>query len=158
MKKEKILSIIRISLGFVFLWAFFDKLIGLGFATTREKSWLAGGSPTTGFLTYGVKGPFAEFFNSLAGIGLVDWMFMLGLLFVGLTLCLGIYVRAGAAIGIIMLMLMYLALILPENNPILDDHIIYSLMLLYIMYTDTKHCWCLGGKCNHENTSDRNIL
>ncbi|MCA9356478.1 hypothetical protein H6790_01475 [Candidatus Nomurabacteria bacterium] len=158
MKKENILNIIRIALGFVFLWAFIDKLVGLGFATTRDKSWLAGGSPTTGFLTYGVKGPFADFFGSLAGVHFVDWMFMLGLLFVGLTLCTGIYVRAGAAIGIIMLMLMYLALMLPENNPIIDDHIVYSLILLYIMHTDTKHCWCLGKKCNHENTSDRNIV
>ena len=47
----------RISLGFYFLWTFFDKLIGLGFSTCRdavggavtvgcEQAWLFGGSPT----------------------------------------------------------------------------------------------------------------
>jgi len=37
----KILGILRISFGLIFLWAFFDKLFGLGFATASDKSWIA---------------------------------------------------------------------------------------------------------------------
>ena len=62
------LSVSRILIGLVFLWAFFDKLFGLGFATTADKSWLSGGSPTTGFLSH-VQGPFADVFNALAVFG-----------------------------------------------------------------------------------------
>ena len=32
------LAVLRISTGFVFLWAFFDKLFGWGFATTSKRS------------------------------------------------------------------------------------------------------------------------
>jgi len=159
--RENILNIISISMGFIFLWAFFDKLLGLGFATAKDKAWIAGGSPTTGFLTHGVKGPLAGVFNSLAGVGLVDWLFMLGLLFVGLTLCIGIGLRAGAGVGVIMLVLMYLALLLPENNPIIDDHIIYSLVLIYLIHSDAGQYSYFGKKFRNrknENFSNRNIV
>lgn len=119
-------------MGFIFLWAFLDKTFGLGFATTPEKSWINGGSPTTGFLSFGVKGPLAEVFHALAGVALVDWLFMLGLLFIGLTLMLNKYIKWGAIAGIVMMFLMYLALLLPENNPIIDDHIVYLLVLALI--------------------------
>ncbi len=137
MKKEKItLTVLRYAMSFIFLWAFFDKLFGLGFATTVEKAWINGGSPTTGFLSFGVKGPFIEIFNSLAGLVVVDWLFMLGLLFIGLTLLLNKYVKLGALAGVVMLILMYLALLFPENNPLIDDHIVYALVLMLIAWKD----------------------
>lgn len=124
------LGLARLALGLTFLWAFFDKTFGLGFATTAEKAWLAGGSPTTGFLTNAVHGPFASFYHSLAGSGLVDWLFMLGLLFIGISLTFGIFVKLGSLAGMIMLFLMYTAAGLPpENNPVIDDHLIYALMM-----------------------------
>jgi thiosulfate dehydrogenase [quinone] large subunit len=120
---------LRFVMSFIFLWAFFDKLFGLGFATTSEKAWIHGGSPTTGFLTGGVQGPFAPLFHSLAGVALVDWLFMLGLLLTGLTLLLNRYVRLGAIAGIVMMLLMWLAVLFPANNPIIDEHIVYALVL-----------------------------
>lgn len=119
-------------MGFIFLWAFLDKTFGLGFATKSSGAWIHGGSPTTGFLTHAVQGPFATIFKSLAGIAVVDWLFMLGLLFVGLTLIIGRFVRWGSIVGIVMLVLMYLAVLWPANNPVIDDHIIYALILAYI--------------------------
>src|SRR3989344_2695414 len=98
-KFKGVLGILRLSMGLIFLWAFFDKLLGWGFATTPEKAWMVGGSPTAGFLQFGVHGPFTEFFNSLAGSTLVDWLFMLGLLFIGITLTLGIFMKLGAYAG-----------------------------------------------------------
>ncbi|MFA6076456.1 MAG: hypothetical protein WC735_00035 [Candidatus Paceibacterota bacterium] len=120
---------LRFVMSFIFLWAFFDKTFGLGFATTAEKAWIHGGSPTTGFLSFGVKGPFTEIFHSLAGVAVVDWLFMLGLLFIGLTLLFNKYVLWGAIAGIIMMLLMWLAVLFPENNPIIDEHIVYALVL-----------------------------
>lgn len=138
--KNNINIALRLSMGFIFFWAFLDKTFGLGFATSPEKSWLAGGSPTTGFLSFGVKGPFASFFQSLAGIPMIDWLFMLGLLFVGLTLLLNRFVKWGAIAGSLMLLFMYLALLLPENNPIIDDHLIYILVLLnLVIQTEDKN-------------------
>ncbi len=131
---SKVFSIttLRLLMGFIFLWAFLDKTFGLGIATESSKAWIAGGSPTTGFLANAVQGPFATFFNSLAGVVLVDWLFMLGLLFVGVTLILNRYVKWGAVAGIFMMLLMYASLLFPENNPFVDDHLVYAVLLGYI--------------------------
>lgn len=143
---KAVLGLLRLSMGLMFLWAFFDKLLGWGFATTPEKSWLAGGSPTAGFLANAVHGPFADFFHSLAGSGLVDWLFMLGLLFIGVTLTLGIAVRLGTLAGALMLFLMYLAVGLPPvNHPFIDDHFINFLVMLLLMFSEPGKYFGLGN-------------
>lgn len=145
-KFKAVLGILRISMGFMFLWAFFDKLLGLGFATTSEKAWLAGGSPTTGFLQFAVKGPFIDFFHGLAGNGMIDWLFMLGLLFVGIALTLGIFMKLGGWAGILMLLLMYLAIGLPpENNPFIDDHFINILVILILVLSNSGKYFGFGN-------------
>ena len=127
--KHTTLLLLRFGMAFIFLWAFVDKTFGLGFATTVEKAWINGGSPTTGFLTNATQGPLAGLFQSLAGLQIVDWLFMLGLLFVGLTLLVNKFVKWGSIAGSVMLFLMYLAVLPPENNPLIDDHIIYIVVL-----------------------------
>lgn len=125
------LAVARIMLGFVFLWAFLDKTFGLGLATPAERAWISGGSPTTGFLTMGVnpESPMANFFIGLAGQAWVDWLFMLGLLGIGVALILGVGLRIAAVSGTILLVLMWAAENPLENNPLVDDHLIYAVML-----------------------------
>lgn len=133
LQKERILFIaIRVSLGLIFLWAFFDKLFGLGFSTAAEASWLAGGSPTSGYLLYGTHGPLAGVFQMLAGQAWVDWLFMMGLLGIGAGLISGYVLRVSAYAGSAMLMLMFISAFPPEHHPFLDEHVIYTLMLLWI--------------------------
>lgn len=116
-------------MSFIFLWAFVDKTFGLGFSTKSKDAWIHGGSPTTGFLKFGTHGPLASFFQNLAGQPIVDWLFMLGLLFIGLTLLLNRFLFLGAIAGVIMVMLMWLALLPPENNPLIDEHVVYAIVL-----------------------------
>lgn len=127
-------ALARILLGFIFLWAFLDKTFGLGYATASASAWVNGGSPTTGFLKMGVNpdSPFASFFNGLAGNGIVDLLFMLGLLGVGTALILGIGLRIAAVGGGVLVIMMWAALLPLENNPIIDDHIVYASLLLII--------------------------
>ena len=138
-------GVVRIALGLIFLWAFFDKLIGLGFATAADNSWLAGGSPTYGFLAKGVHGPLAAFYNSIASSSLVEWMFMLGLLFIGVSLTLGIFMRLGCIFGIAMMLLMWSALLPPANHPFIDDHVIYALVMLGLMFSKAGHVLGFGN-------------
>lgn len=136
-KTKYVFGLLRMGMGWIFLWAFMDKLLGLGFSTLPVRAWTAGGSPTRGFLSSAPHGPLAEFFQSLAGVALVDWLFMLGILFAGLALLSGIFVRLGGTAGILILLLMYLAVGLPpENNPFLDDHIIYILVILGLVFSN----------------------
>src|SRR3972149_8706525 len=101
--------VLRLAIGLIFFWVFVDKLLGLGFATKSENAWINGGSPTSGFLLNATRGPLEALFKGLAGVALVDWLFMLGLLFVGLTVTFNRYIKWGALAGSVMLLLMYLS-------------------------------------------------
>jgi len=135
-----IAAITRISLGWTFLWAFLDKAFALGHETGVDQAtgvvdyfgpaaWINGGSPTAGFLGFATEGPFAGFYQGLAGNAFIDWIFMLALLGIGLALMLGVGMRIAAASGALLLVMMWTAVLPPANNPFMDDHIIYALVL-----------------------------
>ncbi|HWS35814.1 MAG TPA: DoxX family membrane protein [Actinoplanes sp.] len=149
------LAVLRISLGFVFLWAFFDKLFGWSYATPAERAWINGGSPTKGFLSGVDIGPFQGFFTGIAGQAWADWLFMLGLLGVGAALLLGIGLRLAAGAGTLMMLLMWFAEFPParttsageathSTNPIMDYHLVYALGVIVTMLTYAGHTWGLG--------------
>lgn len=125
------LAVGRIMLGFIFLWAFFDKWLGLGISTPKEGAWVNGGSPTLGYLS-NVQGPFAGMFHALAGLGWVDWLFMLGLLGIGVGLFFGVATRLSTFFGSVMLLLMWMASLPLANNPYIDDHLVYIALLVAI--------------------------
>nr|WP_255658702.1 DoxX family membrane protein [Actinoplanes sp. L3-i22] len=149
------LAVLRIATGFVFLWAFFDKTFGWGYATPSERSWINGGSPTKGFLSGVDVGPFQGFFNDIAGQGWADWLFMLGLLGIGIALVLGIGMRIAAVAATLMMALMWFAEFPPakttdageathSTNPIVDYHIIYAIGAIVTALTYAGHTWGLG--------------
>lgn len=146
-------ALARIALGFTLLWAFIDKLFGLGFATCRDQAgvvttlcdqaWINGGSPTSGFLKFATKGPLASLYQSLAGNHIVDILFMAGLLLIGLALIFGIGMKIATVSGVLLMLMMWSSMLLPENNPLIDEHIIYSLVLLGLMATNSQQKWGL---------------
>ena len=140
------LAALRLSLGWVFLWAFLDKLLGLGRATPAEGAWVDGGSPTAGFLGNATTGPFATAFQSIAGAGWADWLFMAALLGIGTALMLGIGMRIAAVAGSALLVLMWAAVLPPANNPFMDDHLIYALVLVLLALTSAGRTLGLGRR------------
>lgn len=147
-------ALIRISLGLIFLWAFFDKLFGLGFTTCRDAktgavatmcdaAWVNGGSPTTGFLKFASSGPFESFYKGLAGNTLVDWLFMLGLALIGVALITGIATKLATLSGMLLMMMMWSAVLPPEHHPFLDDHVVYTIALFGIYSTRNQQKWSL---------------
>lgn len=142
--EQYIWVVLRIGMGWIFLWSFLDKLVGLGFSTTPDKAWLAGGSPTYGFLKSATYGPFAAFYQSLAGSVAIEWLFMFGLLGIGTALILGIAMRIAGYAGALLMFLMWTALLPPKNNPILDDHIIYLFVLIGLTTVKSGQWFGLG--------------
>jgi thiosulfate dehydrogenase [quinone] large subunit len=136
---------IRLSLGWVFLWAFLDKLFGLGHETESKAAWINGGSPTNGFLKFGAAGPFKGFYNDIAGAAWADWLFMIGLAGIGVALIAGVAMRLAATAGAVLLVLMWTAVLPPENNLFMDDHIIYALVLVALAIAGAGHTLGLGG-------------
>lgn len=152
---QGVIAALRIVLGFTFLWAFFDKLLGLGFSTPSERAWVNGGSPTTGFLK-GVEGPFAGFFNSLSGQAWADWLFMIGLLGIGVALVVGAGMRIAAVAAVVLLALMYLASFPLTTNPIFDEHITEALAIVTLALIGGGDAFGLGRWWKSQPVVQRN--
>jgi len=142
---------LRLLLGWSFVWAFLDKMFGLGFATCRiddgtidllcDSAMIQGGSPTYGFLNFATQGSHTGFLvewmapSAPDAINLADVGFMLALIFGGLSLMLGIGVRIGAIGAAGLMAFMFLAGdVWPENNPINSSHVIEMVAFLGIAY------------------------
>jgi thiosulfate dehydrogenase [quinone] large subunit len=149
------LDVLRIGLGFIFLWPFLDKLFGLGYSTPSAKAWINGGSPTNGFLGHVEAGPLQSVFRSIAGAGWADWLFMLGLLGIGVALLTGVALRLSAVAGTILLVLMWAAEwplaqftsageATGSTNPFVDYHLIFAIALIVIAMFGTGSSWGLG--------------
>lgn len=147
---------LRIVVGFTFLWAFIDKLFGLGFATPSERSWLNGGSPTKGFLSNSADGPFAGLYKDIAGAGWADWLFMLGLAGIGTALLLGIAMRVAAVCGVLLYVLMWTVVLPPETNPVVDDHIIGALVVAGLALVHAGDTFGLGRWWKRQPMVQRN--
>ena len=167
---QRVFGILRLLLGFTFLWAFLDKAFALGFSTGRvlddagntvkivfngDAAWIHGASPTAGVIAFALKGPFADTIQSVTGYTMtatgptvnawVDWVFMASMLLIGLGLILGVMTRLAAFGGIAWLAIFYLATaIWPENNPFVDEHVIYAVVLVGLVLANAGRYWGLG--------------
>ena len=165
---DRALATLRIAFGITFLWAFLDKTFALGFATGHDQegnldrfgpaAWINGGSPTEGFHSFAVPvdNPFQGFFTSLAGQAWVDWLFMLGLLGVGVTLLLGVGMRIGAAAGAAMYAFMYAAVLPLENNPVVDVHLLGVISMAVLALGAAGTTWGLGHWWNSTDVVAKN--
>jgi len=160
-RARQALGALRIVFGLTFLWAFFDKLLALGYATGLAQdgstdrfgpaAWIHGGSPTLGFLKFGADGPFKGFYNSIAGDGWADWLFMLGLLGIGVALTFGVTMRIATAAGALLYLMMWSVVLPPANNPVLDDHVIGLVAMVVLGLTLAGDTWGLGARWARTN-------
>jgi thiosulfate dehydrogenase [quinone] large subunit len=142
---QYVAAALRLSLGWVFLWAFLDKTFGLGHETAHADAWIRGGSPTQGFLQFAAVGPFKSFYHSIAGAAWADWLFMIGLAGIGAALILGVTMRIAAAAGALMLVMMWSVVLPPANNVFMDDHLIYALVLVALALVGAGRTLGLGS-------------
>ncbi|MGI9666352.1 MAG: hypothetical protein ACR2N2_04510 [Acidimicrobiia bacterium] len=160
-----LVGLLRIAFGWTWLWAFFDKMFGLGFGTCSstndagekvvevmcDAAFVNGGSPTYGILTFATEdsatgGLFSWMASSAPDVqNWADWLFMIGLLLIGLPFILGIGVRLSGLGGVIMYTFMYLAIaVLPANNPLIDDHILGALTMALLVFLNAGVYMGLG--------------
>ena len=146
------LAVLRIVVGFIFLWTFLDKTFGLGFSTPRQMAWINGGQPAQGFIKgVAANSPFGSVFELVANpVG--DWLFMAGMLGVGVALTLGIGLKVSAFAASALMVPLYLAL-WPigtggtENaatNPLVDLHWVLTLSAILFALTRAGDTLGLG--------------
>ena len=148
-------ALLRVATGFIFLWAFLDKTFGLHYSTPGAKSWLNGGSPTKGFLGHVEVGPLQGVYHSIAGNPIIDVLFMLGMLGIGVAVILGIGLRLSAVAGSVLMLGMWLAEFplaqhatggAPSGsvNPLVDYHVMYALALIILALINAGRSYGLG--------------
>lgn len=148
-------ALLRIIMGWLMLWPFMDKLLGLGYSTCFDaktgnidlfcsKAWLFGGNPTYGYLTNAVHGPFKPVLNAMADSSIVTWLFMLGLAGIGIALILGAAVRPASFFGVIMMLLLLSGGYDFSKNPILDTHMIEGAVFFGLMFSHAGQYFGLG--------------
>ncbi len=113
------LLLMRVLLGLMFLFAGLSKL---------TSDWSA-----AGYLS-AATGPFAEWFQALAGSPLVDALNAWGLFAIGVALLLGLLVRSASYAAIVM-MLLYFFAHYDQNTAhgFIEEHIIYAVAFLVLI-------------------------
>ena len=100
---------------------------------------LHGGQPAQGFIKAVIQGQPLESFFSLFVNPVGDWLFLLGLLGLGLALILGMGVKVAGVAGPLLMALMWLA-----ELPPIDDHWFLALIFVVVMLTRAGDTWGLG--------------
>lgn len=131
------LFLIRISLGWYMFYAGITKVLDPAWSS---EGYLKGAKLLTGFYMWlaspGIL-PIINFVN--------EW----GLTLLGVSLIFGIFVKYSAPLGALLMLLYYipLGIIHPDaHSLIVDDHIIFGLVLIYLALTRAGKVWGLDER------------
>lgn len=122
---------LRLLLGVEFLLAGIDKM---------------GGGWTAASYLSSATGPFASFFQSLAGSPIVDFLNIWGLTFIGVGLILGFMVRPASFFAALLMLLYYFAQFVQNTeNGVIEWHLMYALIFVFFMSGGVGHIFGLDG-------------
>ncbi len=114
--------ILRLSMGWIFLWAGFDKLFN--------------DFSAAGFLVNGTSGPFESTWVSLgksdSALAVIDPLVIWGQIAIGFALILGAAIRLTLILAAAMMFLFYLAQFPPEHDLFMDYFIIYIIVYMVL--------------------------
>lgn len=127
------LLLLRLSLGWVFLYAGLTKLL--------NPNWTA-----AGFLNAAKTFPgFYQWLASAGNIGWVNFLNQWGLTLIGAAMILGIGIKIASWAGAAMMLLYYIpVLVFPKigaNSYLVDDHIVYALVFLVFGALGAQSTW-----------------
>src|ERR1035437_4824749 len=136
MSQKVTLFLLRISLGWYMLYA--------GLSHLTDPTWTA-----EGYLQ-GAKllTPLYLWFSSPAVLPFINFVNAWGLTLMGISLIFGVLVKYSAPLGAILMLLYYipLGIIHPDaHSMIVDDHVVFGLLLIYFMLVDAGKVWGFDG-------------
>ncbi|MCY3918549.1 MAG: DoxX family protein [Chloroflexi bacterium] len=113
--------LLRLLMGWIFLWAGFDKAVN--------------GFTAEGFLLHATSGPLQGWFVDLGGnaaaLSVIDPLVTYGQILMGFALVLGAGTRLTLVFAAIMMFLFYLAQFPPEHDLFVDYYLVY--IVVYLM-------------------------
>ncbi|MDO8183376.1 MAG: DoxX family protein [bacterium] len=132
------LALLRIAMGALFLYAGVSKLL--------NPAWSA-----AGFLKVATTFPqIYAWFALPANIGWVNLLNEWGLVLLGVSLIVGLWVRWSALLGIVLMALYYFPILnfpyVGDHSFIVDEHIIYIASLLVLIFFKAGYYYGLDGR------------
>lgn len=128
---------LRLSVGWLLFYAGITKVL--------DSEWTSAGY-LKGAKTFSAL---YQWFGSAQNIGWVDFLNEWGLTLVGIALILGLATRAAALFGILLMLLYYFPILqfpyVGEHSYIVDEHIIYSFVLLIFIVSRAGRNWGLDA-------------
>ena len=135
---KKVLAALRIALGWLFFYAGITKVIAPAWSA---KGYLLGAKTFTGFYAW---------LASDGVLPVIDFLNKWGLTLLGAALILGLFVRLASLLGAGMMVLYWLpGLSFPyvEHGYLVDEHIVYALVLLYFAVKRVGRWYGLENAC-----------
>jgi thiosulfate dehydrogenase [quinone] large subunit len=124
------LLFLRFFLASSFLFAAFDKLVGLGYPNPWMHGYVFGGDPVGDFLRFGTGRWFGSIFVPLADFsGVLNVVIIGAMLLLGTSMLLGIGTRLSAVLGSLMLFMLFLATVPGQDMFVFDYRIAYIVLL-----------------------------
>lgn len=131
---------LRVALGWLFFWSGITKVLDPAWSAA---GYLQGAKNLAGFYHWLAAPTILPFINFLN-----EW----GLTLLGLSLILGLFVRLGAIMGSILMLLYYLPILqFPYPDPhsfLVDQHIIYIAALFVLASVRAGRAWGLEPWCS----------
>ena len=133
------LVLLRLSMGWLMFYAGITKIL--------DPQWSA-----AGYLKGAKAFPgFFQWFLDPSVLPVVNFINEWGLTLLGISLILGVFVRLSSILGVLLMMLYYFPILdWPYPNPhsyIVDEHIIYTVVLLYFAAVGAGRVWGLENWC-----------
>lgn len=136
--EKKILALLRVALGWLFFYAGFTKVINPAWSA---KGYLLGAKTFSGFYAW---------LASDGVLPIVDFINQWGLTLLGLSLILGVAVRLSSMLGALMMLLYWFPVLdFPrvDHGYLVDDHVVYALVLMYFAAIGAGRYYGLGERC-----------
>ncbi len=140
--QKGLLFLMRVAMG----WLFFHA----GIVKVLNANWSA-----TGYLNNAknLEG-FYHWLASPALLPVTNFVNEWALTLLGVSLILGIFVRTTAVLGALLMLFYYLPLCFPKpdaNSYIVDDHVVYILVLLFLSAVNAGKVWGFDNKIRFLN-------
>jgi thiosulfate dehydrogenase (quinone) large subunit len=107
--------LLRLTMGWIFIWSGFDKLFN--------------DFSAAGFLTNATQGPLGGWFQDMGrnqtALDVINPLVVWGQILIGITITFGLFTRGGLFWGAVMMMMFYLPQFPPATNPFMDEHLVY---------------------------------
>ena len=161
-------AILRLGIGFVYLWGFISQGFGLGYTNQivnqsapsptevqyhwdfnydADNGWITSGfkhSPTEGYVDNNTHGPLAPVVQNLP-TGLVDFMWIFAIGGLGIALMLGICSRIAGWGGLILNLMIWFSVFPPSTNPVIDaEHFMFAFTIFLLMWLHASNYWGIG--------------